>query len=362
MESRRIIAFAALAALALFPALSCAQSPTPVPATTPWFQSEYDRVAGTWDEWGPVAALAVLVSVFAVAFAYMIGIGFDVHGLRAWAKSEMYQAIASAIIVGGLAAMTWVMLDEGASKILGHNLNPYSASFTYLDDLEKTLKGYYRWFYMFNFPLEATSSFSFYENASGIDIPIAFFLKPLIVEPLHLASYYVVQALVLVSMWKAVLIFFRDAAFATFLPLGVFLRIFPFTRGAGGLLIAIAIGMFIVFPTMFGFVALLSQDDQALGEQLANLEEDHPPMEGDPSSFTTCEHDLEAVLNEAEAQTDPSTITDVTSYYSFLPGIMLKVLFYPIVVMAATVTFIKVLSPLLGADISEIGQGLVRLI
>jgi len=40
----------------------------------------------------------------------------------------------------------------------------------------------------------------------------------------------------------------------------------------------------------------------------------------------------------------------------------LKIFYYPMLVLIVTFTFIRTISPLLGADITEIGQGIVRLL
>lgn len=359
MAAQRAAAIA-LALLAL--AGLAAATPAPAPTGTPWYSTQYEKIGATWTEWGPTAVLAVSVAFLFVALAYMIGIGFDLHWLRVWAKSEFYQALASAILVGSLLLMTATIFDEGVGRILGEGVNPFTVALSYLDNLEVTLQNYYNIYYWCNFPTEALSSFSFYENVVGIDMPLFFFLKPLRVEPLHIANSYIVQSLVLLSMWREVILFFRDAAFATFLPLGVFLRIFPPTRGAGGLLIAIALAFFIVFPTMFAFLALMSEDETALSAQLIDIRDACTGITIDTSSFRCCDRDLDSVAQISEEQSDPSVIAEVNSGQAYLPGILLKLLFYPIVVMAVTVTFIRTLAPLLGSDISEIGQGLIRLI
>jgi len=342
---------AALFALVLF---VCATM-----AAEPWYQSEYGRVAEIWNVWAPVAFAGVTVAFLVVAVAYMIAIGFDLPELKMWAKSEFYQALASAVLVGGFLALTWVMLDEGMAKILGQNVNPFKMADAYLSDLSVKLQNLYRWNYFKNFGVEGISTISIYVNATGIDISPLAFLKPLIIEPLHLANYYVIQFLIIIAMWQGILNFFKTSAFATFLPLGVILRIFPPTRGAGGLLIAIAIGFFIVFPTMFAFIMMMTEEENALGEELKG---EKASVGVDLAAFNACEHDIESAAKVAEEQTDPTILSKINTYYFFLPVIWLKILFYPLVVMAVTVTFIKVLSPLLGSDISEISQGLIRLI
>ena len=339
---------AVLAILVLFASLA---------AAAPWYQGQYNSVAGTWQTWGPISMVGVIVAFLVVAVAYMFAVGFDMPELKMWAKSEFYQALASAVLVAGLASMTFLMLDQGMAKIIGTSIDPFNIAHFYLSDMEAMLHSKYQWAYWSNYMAEGATTLSLYQNAESYELYFLAFLKPLIIEPLHLAGYYIIQFLVIISMWKGILIFFKETAFAAFLPLGVFLRIFPPTRGAGGLLIAIAIGFFIVFPTMFAFIAMMSE-----GDILTGLEGGGPNIGVDLADFNACEHDVEGVAQSAEANTDPAVLSAINTYFSFLPVLWVKVLFYPIVVMAVTVTFIKVLAPLLGSDVSEIGQGLIKLI
>ena len=332
-----------------------------VMSADPWYAAEYARVQEAWSVYGAIASIGVLVSFLIVAVAYMIAIGFDLPELKSWAKAEFYQALASAVLVGGFLSLTWIMLDEGMAKIIGQNIDPFKMAYSYFSNLTSQLTTLYDINYYICAPLEALASITVYSNV-GAELPLfSYILKPLVIEPLHLANYYIVQFLVLIGMWRGVLQFFQTSAFATFLPLGVVLRIFPITRGAGGLLIAIAIGFFIVFPTMFAFITMMTEEENSLAEQLQS-DKKEPGIGLNLAEFNACDQDLESISKDVEEQTDPAVLAKINSYFSFLPTIWMKILFYPIVVMAVTITFIKTLSPLLGADISEIGQGLIRLI
>lgn len=325
-----------------------------------WYKPEVERVAGSWTVWGPIAAVAVLVAFLISALAYMLGIGFDLPELRMWAKSELFHALANAVLVAGLVMLVTVMTDEGFAKILGQNINPFNLAYGYLVPLADQLKTLYTTNYNINYPVEAFASLATYSNATGNTTYLLFFLKALLVEPLHLANHYVIQALILTYFQIELLNFFQQTAFATLLPLGIFLRIFPFTRGTGGVLIAMAIGLFLVYPTMFGFISMMTEDEQALRAAMSG--DTGSSVGVDMATYNACEHDVEGAANAGEAAADPAVISKISEYYSFLPPIVMKILFYPIIVFAVTFTFIKIASPLLGSDISELGQGLVKLI
>lgn len=325
-----------------------------------WYGACYDQLQAQWHTWGPIALLAVMVSFLIVAVAYMIGIGFNLRELNMWAKSEFYQAMASAALVVFLLSITYVMLDEGLAHIIGVHINPFRQAYDYLHELIITLEFWFNYNYAWVAPLEAAASLAIYQNAVGFVVYPLVFLKPLIIEPLHFINNYIIQVLLVCYMQLALLGFIQRSMFNVFLPLGVILRSFPPTRGAGAFMIAFAIGFFIVFPTVFSFILQMTEEKQELESRLAvdevetlgvNLEE-----------FNACESDFEALSEFAEKTTDPEITSKINQYASFLPDIIMKMVFFPMVIFGLTISFIRMLAPILGADISEIGRGLIKLI
>ena len=325
-----------------------------------WYTRQNNCLGGTWSTWGPVAIIGVIVMMLIVAIAYMLAIGFDLSELRMWAKSEFYQALASAVLVGGLVTLTTLMLDEGVAKILGQSINPFDLAHNFLSKLTAQLQGIYITNYKINFPLESLATFTVYNNATSTEIFMFMFLKPILIEPLHFTNHLIIQIMLFIYFWRALLNFFQFTAFNVFFPLGIFLRIFPVTRGAGAMLIAIALGLFLVFPIMFGFIAMMTEDQQQMAEILSRS--DVKSIGVDLATFNACEHDVEEAAKQAETQTDPAVLSKINEFNSFMPPIIMKVLFYPFVVWAVTISFIRIMAPLLGADITELGQGLLKLI
>src|SRR5512137_197595 len=99
--------------------------------TEPWSTTPVS-IQGVWNIWQPVALVAVVTSFLFVALAYMIGISFNLAGLKKWAKTEFYQALASAILVAFLVFMMDVMVNEGFQTMIG-SINPYKKAYNYLD-------------------------------------------------------------------------------------------------------------------------------------------------------------------------------------------------------------------------------------
>jgi len=329
-----------------------------------WYQPQNACVESSWKDWGPVSMLAAFIAFLVAILAYMLGIGFGLSDLKAWAKSEMYQALASTVMVVALIALSAIILDRASTMFFGPGINPFSLSRAYLNDLNNQLLLLYGQLYGWNFPLALFDSLAFYTNlVSGTDQYVFAGLLKAPISIIHVtANYNIMQAFILIGTWRALLDFAQATAFTAFLPLGVFLRIFPITRGAGGLLIALAIGLFFVFPSMLALIALMTDDQHALADELSKTPDDHGMTQDFLKNFNACDQNLESIMEQGSSLTDPAVSAQLSAYASFLPAIMLKLFFYPIVVMAATVTFIRVAAPLLGSDVTELGEGLVRLL
>ncbi|MDD5317302.1 MAG: hypothetical protein PHF51_01060 [Candidatus ainarchaeum sp.] len=79
----------ALLALSLFACAACAASPT----------TFSDIWGANGENWGAVALTAAVIALFFPAIPYMIGMGFGLRRLTVWAKDELYQGIASLLIL-----------------------------------------------------------------------------------------------------------------------------------------------------------------------------------------------------------------------------------------------------------------------
>ena len=326
--------------------------------TEPWSTVPVS-VEAVWNIWQPVALAAVITAFLVVALAYMLGVALNLDGLRKWAKVEFYQALASAVIVGGLILMMELMLSEGFQTMIG-GMNPYKKAYVYLDGVMDSLYNIYVNVYRTNFILEFLTTFSFYFNAAGLDFsPFELVLSP-VTEHLHFQAHIVTVATVLAAFQRALIHFFYNTGFTVFIPAGVLLRIFPWTRGAGGLLIAIGIGFSIVYPVMFTFVAMMSENPSEARNKANELGNSIGGFNMD--EFGACASDFESATDVATTKALSPQLRNASAWIlGWLSGVWLKIFYYPMLVMIVTFTFIRTISPLLGADISEIGQGILKL-
>jgi hypothetical protein len=115
METKPAIALLALLAIA---SAALAQSPTPAPTLegmTTTFQSIWGE---NGQNWGAVAMIAVSLAILFVAIAFMAGRGLSHVGLQSWAKDELYQAMASALIIVTILGFVYFLSGLSASLAL----------------------------------------------------------------------------------------------------------------------------------------------------------------------------------------------------------------------------------------------------
>jgi len=253
-----------------------------------------------------------------------------------------------------------LMLNQGFQSMIG-GINPYRKTYAYLDGVTESLYAIYVNTYRVNFILEFLKSFEFYFNAGGLSFaPAELILSP-IIENFHFQAHIVTEAAIIAATQRALIHLFYNAGFTVFIPAGVLLRIFPWTRGAGGLLIAIGIGLAIVYPIMFTFVAMMSENPSEAKNKANELGNSIGGF--DMSTFGACASDFNTATDVTTNKAlSPQLRSAAAWILGWLSGIWLKIFYYPMLVMVVTFTFIRTIAPLLGADITEIGQGLVHLL
>lgn len=127
-----------------------------------------------------------------------------------------------------------------------------------------------------------------------------------------------------------------------FLPLGLLLRAFPISRGVGGLLVAIAIGAYFIFPVLFVML------DPSFTTRPAGI--DPPFLDNAYGCYPGFKGGivLSNVINSQE--TYEYTIFSFQRIGDILVEITIRALFYPFVAFAASIALILALTPLLGGD------------
>ncbi|RLG19662.1 hypothetical protein DRN67_02155, partial [Candidatus Micrarchaeota archaeon] len=152
-----------------------------------------------------------------------------------------------------------------------------------------------------------------------------------------------------VAMWAQMMLLQIGKVFIFFLlPLGVLLRSIRFTRSAGGALIAIAVGFYIVYPLMVVADYALVKDDIFMDSATGI-----PPPYASIAIPPGPHHEQGACRGDAEYLStlmNRSAFLEPMAYWVIIVSILL-----PVMNLLVTITFIRWLSSFIGSEI-EVSQ------
>ncbi len=213
--------------------------------------------------WFSAVFPAIILSFMLVSLAYMAGSFFESQEIAMWAKNEFYQTMAVAAMVLMmffffsflddmlLPGITEKSTDIGGPFALSSN-NIMTAAGIYITDVNTLITT------QFSALLYLQVAIGRFENVLIKVMPggvgFMFYLGAFFTPFSHFIGYAL--NMLGVAMWSiqmqlAILIFSEQYMLTLFLPIGIVLRSFPFTRAIGGAFIAIAVGLYVVYPLTF---------------------------------------------------------------------------------------------------------------
>ncbi len=220
--------------------------------------NEYCSSCQCRPQWLPNALIAFAISVSLIAFIYMGGIGFSSTELKTYATDELTQLIFTAFAIAALFGMvayidstllpafTIASTPEGEAPFEG-TLQEYALQTTgqmkaqFESNLQTSLD--------ISKTIGKEGSKSGYCSVLGLGYSIVSCSAiNAIRSPVTNAATSLSLAVADFQAVFSLLTFGKDYAFAILLPIGIFLRTFNFTRKVGGVMIALAIGFYMVFP------------------------------------------------------------------------------------------------------------------
>ncbi|VVB66381.1 Uncharacterised protein [Candidatus Gugararchaeum adminiculabundum] len=222
--------------------------------------------AGVTD-WQGLAIVGMFITFCAISAIYMLGQMFRNPNITAWSRLEIYQAIISAMII----VLISVSITAACSTNIGDMMSfsgltfPASAkvlpSDTYFDAATKELVAMRNLNYVFYDMVradvgeqekQATRSeykciilCGIFQGGYSIQ-PGAGLYSRIGALTMAMSSLQLSLFTVLFQLW--VLKYLEIGALLILLPLGTFFRSMPFLRGFGSALIAITIGLFLLYP------------------------------------------------------------------------------------------------------------------
>lgn len=219
--------------------------------------------------WVVLGVVGVFISFGVMVAIYLFGKAVNLSGISAWGQNELWQVIATVFLLIFLFALIPVLDQIG--KTANPSCPPGACSEFELPDGTTTSE--YTLIQSAYFYCEGMASelgFLTFVISTIHSIMKMFFSFELTLTPINLigvtiklgSMFGTVSQIIGWSMtilgpamlsWigkMIILCFAADKMFVVFLPLGFILRSFPTTRSVGGGLIALALGLYFVYPFM----------------------------------------------------------------------------------------------------------------
>jgi hypothetical protein len=212
--------------------------------------------------WEGTAALAIAVSAGFLGVIYAVAVGFSINELQIMAKEELYQLIATGILVVLLVGGNNIIdgISAGFSTNGVDNLQTLAAT-----SIETTLKSGpdgLETIYGRITALDRDISIEGSKTVSCSILAIGYTVSAcggytMLSTPLSMAGGILGFAIGEMYSMKRLIVISTTYSLSLLLPIGIVLRTFKLTRGAGGFLIATAVCMHILLPVGILFNQML---------------------------------------------------------------------------------------------------------
>ncbi|MEM3827521.1 MAG: hypothetical protein QXR58_02890, partial [Candidatus Micrarchaeaceae archaeon] len=231
-----------------------------ITSSAPWYCPINAQIASEWGKDLPLAEIALLIAFSIASIIFAVGAGMKNDRLRNFGIGELYEAAASAIIILVFLFISAVAFGLVPSFFVG-TINPYATAFHLINETIVGAESIYTSLFNIYAPAALYTSvkislYSYFAPslAGYTESLLPLFYAPItlfVLEPASAISGLLVDGIAALYAEYYLLIFFAAVSIPAFLVPGVVLRaLFP-TRAFGGMLIAMAMGFYIVMPTLF---------------------------------------------------------------------------------------------------------------
>ncbi|MCX8197208.1 MAG: hypothetical protein N3G80_02745 [Candidatus Micrarchaeota archaeon] len=249
--------------------------------------------AGWFSDWKTTSMIGVMIAILLISLAAIAGYAFNLNEIKAFVSIELGQALISVLLVSGIIGGI-VFIDEIANVIVSTADLPVvctpdepcyiTVAKRYLDDIYSIGSKYAADALKRSINEQKIASFGINTVSNWATLLYAgTSIRPnagRTIEAERAGAIFETTSKLLVSIY-AQRYFIDVIAFALapiLLLLGVLLRTFFFTRKLGGLLLAIGIAIFVIYPLTYAF-AWYTLNITVYGERVGAEEEGSCPVE-----------------------------------------------------------------------------------
>ncbi|OIO21618.1 hypothetical protein COX84_05760 [Candidatus Micrarchaeota archaeon CG_4_10_14_0_2_um_filter_49_7] len=326
--------------------------------------------------WYTMMAASILTIVMVNALFYAIGHAFMLDSVKRYAESELLQVTVSTLLIVFSVALVMQLTAFATSAYenvvqknscsipsdmfwsFGYNAmtatapdDPLAYVSCNVEAKILALENLYNTVYKSNLGVEKAAYSC--EYLFGMQIYCGYFDLHQQVETAHLYAAKIVPLLTLLQTERALVNYLRENMLPIFMSLGLVMRILPLTRGIGGLMMAIALGFYFVFPLVYVITDPTVLNDIAYYDQPlpgAGLSQCYDTFSGSVSLVS---------MSQMATGSIGSLFGDIGG---MLAELTVGIIFYPFVALSVTIVFINTVAPILGGDAGEIARAVSKMI
>jgi len=332
---------------------------------------------GQWYDWLPLTILAVMVAILLNGILLAIGRAFSFKELETFAKSEMLQAGATAFMAIFLVMMVGSAMSLVQQFIAGDvacgggaiTISQIGESNTAMDKAFDVIRcrlherageiatlqgsilndgGVFNDFNMLNA----------FGSLFGIPVFKGDWISSLYqrTETTRLNNNLATVLLIGLNAQSALVNYLQANMVQVFIPVGILLRSFYFTRSPGALMIAVGIGMYFLFPAFFilldpGFTPAPPITTSPLTKEQVQPY-CYPSLKNTVTVLSTVEG---TGLGGTQVLTSASIRETLSKSY-------IALMIHPLIALSLTMVFIRYMMSVLGADTYELTKMVGKLI
>ena len=324
--------------------------------------------------WIPVVLMASMIAIIFNITLMMFGKAFNIRELEAFAKSEMLQAGATTLmaiflvsLVGGAMEVSTGLLQNGSMECAGTTyefnepnsamdqaylsircrLHQRALEVAEIQDAMTTGAGTWAEFNTLNL---ATSVF-------GITVFKGDWVGELYkrTETTRITNNLATVLLIGLNAQSMLLEYLRLNMLTIFIPMGVLLRSFYFTRSVGALFIALGVGMYFIFPIFF---ILLDPGFVPSPGPVPTLQ---VPMQ-QPYCYATMTNSISVLTTIENAGVGSSAELTTAGMRDDLSKSYISLILHPLVAFFLTMVFVRYIMSVLGGDTYELTKMVSKVI
>ena len=315
---------------------------------------------GGWYHWLPLSLIAIMTAIIIYTALFMLGRGFAIAELEKFAKSEMLQTAATAFMAIFLVLMVSSAMEVTRGLIHGElicgseAMNIGTTANSTMDEAFNAIRCRLQYRakqvaeiqdYINNDAMVAAkfNAINMMGSIFGITLVKGEWFPELYksTETMRITNNLATVLLIALNAQSYLLEYLRINMLHVFIPVGILLRSFYFTRGPGALFISMGIGLYFIFPIFF---VLLDPGFVAAPLPTAT------PAEQQPYCYPTMSTGVTMMTTIETGGLGSSEVLVISSIRNELSKSYISIILHPLIAFFLTLVFVRYMMTILGGD------------